>query len=320
MANEFLSPYVTNNADPLEEAGVLKPETVAKLKALQPTQQDMASAQEKIRRSEAKDIVNSESEKAAEKAVSTEIIKEGIKSTENEVKALDKRVKATGGFRSIWRQEAEKLEGYKTAMYPDHKGIPTIGIGANLKTKDAQDFLKAKGYKMSNILHNGQDIKREHVEELFELQTENRVRDLRKHMKARGSNFDTLPEHKKATLLSLYYNNPVLVGPKLSEAIKNGSDRSAAYEIALNSNKNKVPGVAKRRLYEAKMFAGNEWNKMVASFPREEVEKVADMIRSIKDESIRAEVERDFPEIFEKGEVQDAIKAYKSKSPNLPRS
>lgn len=62
------------------------------------------------------------------------------------------------------------------------------------------------------------------------------------------------PSFERASLMSLYYNYPPLVGDGLRRALRNG-DRVAAWrEIRYRSNLSKEHGVTKRRLIEAHIF------------------------------------------------------------------
>ena len=75
---------------------------------------------------------------------------------------------------------------------------------------------------------------------------------------SRENNF-TLPMSKeRASIFSLAYNTidgqRSLLGPKLATAIKDGNRAEAWYEIRYNSNLGDIPGVAKRRYYEADIF------------------------------------------------------------------
>lgn len=55
-------------------------------------------------------------------------------------------------------------------------------------------------------------------------------------------------------LLSLTYNNPSLIGPGLTAALKAGNRPEAWYQIRQNSNGSKSRGIAKRRYFEGHTF------------------------------------------------------------------
>lgn len=65
--------------------------------------------------------------------------------------------------------------------------------------------------------------------------------------------------YERTAILSLTYNSPSLIGPKLISAIENDNRAEAWYEIRYNSNSNSQleaiqNGIAKRRYYESEMF------------------------------------------------------------------
>ncbi len=71
-------------------------------------------------------------------------------------------------------------------------------------------------------------------------------------------NIEVAPSRERAVLISLMYNNPILVGPGLQAAWTAGDRAEAWYEIRYNSNGGKKEdekkGIAKRRYVESQIF------------------------------------------------------------------
>jgi Ca2+-binding RTX toxin-like protein/GH24 family phage-related lysozyme (muramidase) len=86
--------------------------------------------------------------------------------------------------------------------------------------------------------------------------------------------WDKLNENQKASLASLYHNNPSLIGPNLSNAIARQDWAAAFTEIVSGSNKNGIIGLENRRLQEADPFAGNKLSN-------NDISKIVDKLHSV---------------------------------------
>ena len=64
--------------------------------------------------------------------------------------------------------EREKLnEGYRTCVYKDSKGIPTVGVGFNLEKFGAKQEIESVGADYSMVLNGSECLKDNQIEELF---------------------------------------------------------------------------------------------------------------------------------------------------------
>lgn len=146
-------------------------------------------------------------------------------------------------------------EGHSRRLYKDHRGIRTIGYGFNLDDKSNKNvFMKALGVDEAyfNEVRNGQrDLSDAQTRTLFEASVNNAETFLNNKLGKLA-----LSKHQRLALVSLAYNNPSLIGPKLTRALKANDLKAADYEIRHNSNRGKHKGIQNRRTFEANMFAG----------------------------------------------------------------
>jgi hypothetical protein len=86
------------------------------------------------------------------------------------------------------------------------------------------------------------------------------------------------------------YNSPELIGPNMKKYLETGDKEAATREIILNSNKDKLGGIAKRRLEEAQMFAGDKFSEIMRSLAPHEKNQIQSQIQSIKNPHERKRV------------------------------
>ena len=194
----------------------------------------------------------------------------------------------TVNYSALLFQVIANVEGVKPRAYLDTKGIPTIGIGFNLRIPSVFDAVMAslsinKGDPAYGMI---QSLVRQPWSGAASLDA---ALDAVMATRAQSSNgaislttftltqtqmqqvfntvvstiFEPIVDSKvpgvpdsaeRAALISLAFNNPSLIGNNLISAI-NSSNRAAAwFEIRYNSNLNGGPGGAKRRYYESQVF------------------------------------------------------------------
>lgn len=161
------------------------------------------------------------------------------------------------------------LEGIREKAYDDKTGKPitdpakkqglaTVGLGFNMDRPGARDtFAKVlPGVNFDAIYSGKASLNSNQVRVLFD----HTIDEAEKHV---ATKFRGVPisEQQRLTLVSLAFNNPSLIGPKLTEAVKKGDTQSALNEILHNSNKGRVRGLGSRRWREAFLFAGPEGGK-----------------------------------------------------------
>lgn len=150
------------------------------------------------------------------------------------------------------RQFIGVSEGAELRAYKDHNGHPTVGYGFNLDRQDARQRIEALGFDYDKVRSGEQEITEAAAETLRDSALAESVDVVKRKFS------DTpMARHQVAALASLHYNNPSLIGPRLTKWIKQGEWEKAADEIELLSNKNEVYGIKLRRQREAAMFRGN---------------------------------------------------------------
>lgn len=146
-------------------------------------------------------------------------------------------------------------EGYRDHVYMDSLKRRTIGYGFNLDDPGNKVMAKKvlglddRGYDA--IRTGKRNITQREARSLFEAAVSgaeavvtNRLRDV------------PLNSHQRIALVSLAYNHPNLIGPKITAALKSGDANGVLNEIRNNSNRYKIKGIQSRREREARMFAG----------------------------------------------------------------
>lgn len=151
-------------------------------------------------------------------------------------------------------------EGFKTKMYKDTKGIPTIGVGFNLTRSDAPDvFRQCFGDQCDDVMARAKDPKRG----MSEAEVEKLTRyDLEKTFLPRTQKavkqFENLPMEARTALVSSAYRGSLLGSPKTLALINAGKGEDAAAEYLRNREyeaaKKSGSGVAARMEREAEQF------------------------------------------------------------------
>ncbi len=151
-------------------------------------------------------------------------------------------------------------EGFKTKMYKDTKGIPTIGVGFNLTRSDAPAvFKQCFGDQCNDVLTRAKDPKRGMSEAEVERLTRHDLETtfLPRTQKA-VKQFGELPIEARTALVSSAYRGSLLGSPKTLELINAGKGEEAATEYLRNKEYEKAKktgsGVAGRMEREAEQF------------------------------------------------------------------
>lgn len=95
----------------------------------------------------------------------------------------------------------KKHEGVRFSMYKDSLGIPTVGVGFNLKRPDADAVLASVGANLTSVML-GKPLNAAQVDALLEKDIAACAADLRTMIPG----FDTLPEKAGAVLMDLRFN------------------------------------------------------------------------------------------------------------------
>lgn len=197
----------------------------------------------------------------------------------------------TADYEALAFAAVKHFEGFEAEAYRDSVGIPTIGYGFNLRvdsvrerilaefglTPATQDFddldslIEAVADQVwasdtalrsaldgaladYNLTHNpvraSFDVTEAEADSIFSALHEGYETGLNNQI---GGVADS---YERVALLSLQYNNPILIGPGLEGAVAAGDRAEAWYEIRYNSNggTSESSGIAKRRFIESHFF------------------------------------------------------------------
>ena len=93
-------------------------------------------------------------------------------------------------------------EGYRTKMYRDSVGVPTIGVGFNLMRKDAQYLLTSIGADYGAVLRGDHEITDEQIQFLLDYALSDSIQSA----KAIINNYDDLFDTRKRVIIDLIFN------------------------------------------------------------------------------------------------------------------
>jgi len=150
----------------------------------------------------------------------------------------------------IRQREGERLEVYK-----DHKGNRTVGLGFNMDSPEARELWERSlpGVDFDDIREGKDRLLPTQSRALFD----NIVPEYEEIVRNKIGKDVYIPEHQMIALTSLAYNAPSLIGPRLTEFVRQGETKLAAEEILNRSNKENHRGIQNRRDIEAQQFFGN---------------------------------------------------------------
>lgn len=185
-------------------------------------------------------------------------------------------------------------EGYSDDVYQDTEGNPTVGYGSNLRSPEVSGHLEEMGIDKQRVLAGEDTLSPEEAELLKQKQIEDKQQFLENVRKKDFPNAQISPEQYTA-LTSLAYNSPQLIGPQLRALLNENRPQDVAKEILLRSNKDKVPGLQKRRLEEAKMYSGEDFPNVVKTLTPEEIKEIRTIINGIQNVHERNRVFEQYP-------------------------
>lgn len=181
------------------------------------------------------------------------------------------------------------VEGYSNSVIDDGKGNPTVGNGINLNDEGNRALLSLHGYDPEKITAGEQDIDPDTINNIHNSIVRNKESQVRNKI---GSDlFDTMKPHEQAAVMSLGYNSMDLLGPQMTEKLASGDRSAAAKEMILNSNKNNEPGVLRRRLKEAELYADPVgFAQTMKTLSPEERQQVTDIINNLQNDQLKQEM------------------------------
>lgn len=192
-----------------------------------------------------------------------------------------------------------QFEGFSEEVYPDEKGIPTVGPGINLNSPEVPQILNEMGYDHSEVKSGEQSISPEHLENIANEQLKEKQRYLQTIQKR------DFPEYKPTenelnALMLLMSNSPKLIGPNLRDRL-NKNDRFGAFdEIISRSNKDKSPGVQFRRMQEAEEFAGENAPEYFQRLPTSQKDEMRSILEQTQNPGHLEDIKKRFPQLWQK--------------------
>lgn len=158
----------------------------------------------------------------------------------------------------------KRHEAARPLAYDDETGEPvtsvapvgnvTVGIGFNMARPDAPSvFQEALGLgrgEFDAVKTGRRQLSSVEIRRLFD----HTIQEAEDIVSSRIG--DDLTEHERLALVSMAFNGPTLIGPKITAAMQSGDRRAALNEILYNSNAKGINGLYNRRYAEASLFAG----------------------------------------------------------------
>ncbi len=173
-----------------------------------------------------------------------------------EASYTQRRYDFIAGSEAIKRRAYDDATGGYMRPGAGAKGNVTVGVGFNMDRPDAKDVMShALGFDDATFqsVYSGQRALSDlEVRKLFEYTAEEAESIVTNKL---GKDVP-LKEHQRLALVSLAFNSPSLIGPRIVDAIKNNKTVAALKEILFNSNRRRSAGLARRRYREAHMFNG----------------------------------------------------------------
>lgn len=155
-------------------------------------------------------------------------------------------------------------EGVRKFSYKDNVGIPTVGIGFNLKA-NKKLFKEALGVEdafYKDVVAGKKSLNDEQVRTLFD----NTIAVAEDVIKRKISPDHPITENQRMALVSLAFNGGGgIIGPKITKALKTGDWQGVVDEILWDSGSKKNAALRGRRWREAQMFAGTDHKLKIPS-------------------------------------------------------
>lgn len=114
----------------------------------------------------------------------------------------EKKQKEKDGFKTFLRDFVVLGEGCRSKVYLDSLGIPTIGIGCNLKDAGNQKLLESLEIDYQRLLDGSDELSDEQINSIFDVQIENCQKQVTRLCK----NFSSLSSLRQVILIDIIFN------------------------------------------------------------------------------------------------------------------
>lgn len=192
-------------------------------------------------------------------------------------------------YRQYFDPLIKSVEGHSDDVYADQKGNATVGTGLNLEDGTVQGLMKMRGYDVDEVKSGKRNIASEDLDSIHNSYLDDRERLVKGRM---GNDlYETLQPHEKAAMMSMGYQSLNNLGPTLTGAIAGNDKIAAIREMVLNTNKDKDPGILRRRMQEAELYGGPlDFSSAFKVMSPEEKQQLTSIIEKTKNEHTRQEL------------------------------
>jgi lysozyme len=151
----------------------------------------------------------------------------------------EEKQKETNNYLPIVKKMLTLHEGKRNKVYNDTKGIPTIGIGFNLKRSDSKSIIESIGANYSDVLSGKTLLTDEQIDKLFDVT----LKEAEGIASRVVTSFNQQPDNIKAVLVDMAFNlgpNRLSQFKEFIKAINNKDYKKAAAEMQNSSWYNQV--------------------------------------------------------------------------------
>jgi GH24 family phage-related lysozyme (muramidase) len=99
-------------------------------------------------------------------------------------------------------KQLRKHEAKRTKMYKDTEGVPTIGVGFNLKRPDAKEKIEKLGLNFDKVLAGEQELSDKQIDQLLKDDIDAAIADCKKVF----PNFAGLSDVRQRVLVDMMFN------------------------------------------------------------------------------------------------------------------
>lgn len=161
------------------------------------------------------------------------------------------------------------VEGFNPNVYKDSEGNPTIGAGLKLTDPDVRGIMNLKGIDPDEVISGNRKMSEHELEDIHTSYLPKREALIKNRID--GDLYESLPPHQKAAILSMGYQSLNNLGPKLMGRVADSDAIGAMREMILGTNKQRDPGILRRRFKEAEMYGGpSDFSQTFQTFTPEE--------------------------------------------------
>lgn len=196
---------------------------------------------------------------------------------------------------NIYKSQLDKLikghEQFRDSVYQDSDNNPTIGYGTNLNSPEVPEIMRLHDIDYDQVKLGNRKLSEEEANKIKDAQITDKERYFNKMLGERVPASSELNDTKKAALMSMYYNSPKLFGPNMVQHLNNNDDINVIKEMLLRSNKDKKPGVLKRRLDEAEVYGGpQDFANTFKVMDNNEKRELIDILHRTENEQLKQEL------------------------------